>query len=238
MFEFSLVLTELQIGWLLLHPEDLGKLKNGDNPASIWQRADVRSILDQSCQARTWVVHLCSYGAEASHPTRAVTNLRGGPRSMPWPMLDGQDCYQGPLGRCGHDHALTRGRLGSQWATQHVIPNGFLSFLLSWRTNASLMIGPLMPRSRELRTLLVPCWSVGSNLRLMMARLCPGSCRLKLRILRCKRTNLQVVVHSLRGPSARARSSVCGRAVTHSLLPCSASPPCCDRLSQARCSAP
>ena len=34
----ALVLTELQIGWLLLHPEDLGKLKNGDNPASIWQR--------------------------------------------------------------------------------------------------------------------------------------------------------------------------------------------------------
>ena len=125
----AFVLTELQIGWLLLHPEDLGRLKNGDNPASIWQRADVRSILDQSCQARTWVVHLCRYGAEASHPTRAVTNLRGGPRSMPWPMLDGQDCYQGPLGRCGHDHALTRGRLGSRWATQHVIPSGFLEFL-------------------------------------------------------------------------------------------------------------
>ena len=114
----------------------------------------------------------------------------------------------------------------------------FLSFLLSWRTNASLMIGPLMPRSRELRTLLVPCWSVSSEWRLMTARLCPGSCRLKLRILRCKRTDLQVVVHSLRGPSVRARSSVCGRVVTPSLLPCSASQPCCDRLSQARCSAP
>ena len=44
-------------------------------------------------------------------------------------MLDEQYHYKGPLHRCGHDHTLTKGRKSSLWATQHVIPKGFLEFL-------------------------------------------------------------------------------------------------------------
>ena len=53
--------------WLLEHPEDLGRLPNGDDPASIWQWPQIRTAVgDAPC----WGLRQCDYSADTPKPTR------------------------------------------------------------------------------------------------------------------------------------------------------------------------
>ena len=93
--------------WLIEHPEDLGRTKTGDDPASIWQLPEVRNLA-ASCGAHCFAVHQCHFGAGTSKPTRFATTLPatatvGHPG---WPDLDDNNKYRGPLpAGCGHRHS-------------------------------------------------------------------------------------------------------------------------------------
>ena len=117
--------SEAGIGWSLVHPEDLGKLRSLEDPASIWQWPELRSVLEDTSCAATWAVHMCAYGADAAHPTRVATNVSQGPYELQWPAFDESGYYIGPLGRCPHVHENKVGRQGSDWATSSALPSAF-----------------------------------------------------------------------------------------------------------------
>ena len=117
--------SEAGLGWSLVHPEDLGKLRSLEDPASIWQWSELRSLLEATSCAATWAVHLCAYGADAARPTRVATNVSQGPYELQWPVFDDSGYYTGPLIRCQHVHENKVGRQGSDWATSSALPSGF-----------------------------------------------------------------------------------------------------------------
>ena len=117
--------SEAGLGWSLVHPEDLGKLRSLEDPASIWQWSELRSVLEATSCAATWAVHLCAYGADAAHPTRVATNVPQGPYELQWPVFDESGYYAGPLTRCQHAHENKVGRRGSDWATSSALTSGF-----------------------------------------------------------------------------------------------------------------
>ena len=128
-FNLITVLSELKVGWILVHPEDLGKMRGGETPASLWQWEEVQSILDNHTDVKSWVEHMCAYGAASAHPTRVLTNLSGGPDHMGLPRFDGEGWYLGPLGKCGHVHVSSVGRAEQEWTTKSSLPPQFLDEL-------------------------------------------------------------------------------------------------------------
>ena len=85
------------------HPEDLGRTKSGDTPASIWQFPAMRDLAELT-SAACWALHQCKYGAPTSKPTRLMSNLPACQQfEQHWPTFDGDGFYAGPLGRCPHD---------------------------------------------------------------------------------------------------------------------------------------
>ena len=99
--------TEAGAWWLIEHPEDLGRTSTGDVPASIFQLPELRSLA-ANCQATSFALHQCHYGAATSKPTRLVTTLPAalGEPHQGWPQFDDRDGYRGPLpASCGHRHA-------------------------------------------------------------------------------------------------------------------------------------
>ena len=128
-FNLITILSELKVGWILVHPEDLGKMRGGETPASLWQWEEVQSILDNRKDAKSWVEHMCAYGAASAHPTRVLTNLSGGPDHMGLPRFDGDGWYLGPLGKCGHVHVSSVGRAEQEWTTKSSLPAQFFDEL-------------------------------------------------------------------------------------------------------------
>ena len=128
-FNLISVLSELKVGWILVHSKDLGKTRSGDAPASIWQWPEVQSILDNDGDAKSWAVHMCSHGADAAHPTRVLSNLSGGPDHMALPSFDGEGWHLGPLGKCGHAHVSSVGRQDHEWSTKSSLPQRFFDAL-------------------------------------------------------------------------------------------------------------
>ena len=85
------------------HPEDLGKTKSGDTPASIWQLPVVRELAELT-SAACWPIHQCIFGAPSSKPTRLMSNLPSClQHGQQWPTFDENCFYSGPLGRCPHE---------------------------------------------------------------------------------------------------------------------------------------
>ena len=85
------------------HPEDLGKTKSGDTPASIWQLPVVRELAELT-SAACWPIHQCIFGAPSSKPTRLMSNLPSClQHGQQWPTFDENGFYSGPLGRCPHE---------------------------------------------------------------------------------------------------------------------------------------
>ena len=85
------------------HPEDLGKTKAGDLPASIWQLQGLRELVETT-GASSWAIHQCIFGAMTSKPTRLISNLPNClQHGVHWPVFDDGGFYSGPLGACPHD---------------------------------------------------------------------------------------------------------------------------------------
>ena len=104
--------------WLWEHPEDLGRTKDGQYPASVWQLPEMQSLIQES-RGVTWALHQCHFGTDTPKPTRLATNLpEPSTHGSEWPVFDDQAWYVGPLGSCGHRHdRQLQGLEGDQWRT-------------------------------------------------------------------------------------------------------------------------
>ena len=121
--------------FLLEHPEQLGKVRAGEVPGSIWDFSELRELIEQSSSA-TWPVHQCFFGAESPKPTRLASNLPEAVRfGQCWHILDSEGSYLGPLGQCPHNHTEPLiGQSTTTWKTTAAAayPALFCSFLARW----------------------------------------------------------------------------------------------------------
>ena len=102
----DLALAQARAGGFFLfeHPEQLGAVKTGDVPGSVWDFPSMRSLIE-STQSATWGIHQCFFGSETPKPTRLGSNLPEALRfGQCWRFLDESGKYLGPLGMCPHDH--------------------------------------------------------------------------------------------------------------------------------------
>lgn len=98
--------------FVVIHPEDLGRTKEGDHPASIWQLDTIRKLAGET-EAITAAAHQCDPEAAGQclanlpKPTRlfGTAHAIGACRFVGWPAFDPAGWYLGPLPRaCGHSH--------------------------------------------------------------------------------------------------------------------------------------
>ncbi|CAE7247487.1 unnamed protein product [Symbiodinium natans] len=115
--------------WLLEHPEDLGRLPNGDDPASIWQWPQIRTAVgDAPC----WGLRQCDYSADTPKPTRLASNLPGARVfGSSWPSFQEDGTYAGPILRCDHHHGPGARWSSGQWRTAgtEAYPSPLCAFL-------------------------------------------------------------------------------------------------------------
>ena len=116
----DLAFTQVSMGgyFLFEHPEQLGMVKTGDVPGSVWDFPNMRELIESS-QAATWAIHQCFFGSDTPKPTRLGSNLPGSLRfGQCWHILDESGKYLGPLGMCPHNHeAALIGRDEDGWRT-------------------------------------------------------------------------------------------------------------------------
>ena len=60
--------------FILEHPEDLGAV-GGEQPGSIWQWPETLELIPR-CNAVSFAVHQCQFGAATPKPTRFLTNMQ------------------------------------------------------------------------------------------------------------------------------------------------------------------
>ena len=72
----ALASTQVSTGGFFLfeHPEQLGAVKTGDIPGSVWDFPSMRELIESS-QSATWGIHQCFFGSETPRPTRLGSNL-------------------------------------------------------------------------------------------------------------------------------------------------------------------
>ena len=101
-FVGELVRAQCEAGnkWLLGHPENLGRVRGGGYPASLWQLSSIKD-LGKLPGARSGAVHMSEYGAQTLRPTRLLTNLSFPSQawSHGWPTFEGDGKYTGSLFR-------------------------------------------------------------------------------------------------------------------------------------------
>ena len=114
-YEAADLAFELDMGFLIEHPEDLGSTPAGDLPGSIWAMTETFELAKRT-GATTASFYQCPFEAETSKPTRFLTTL---PLTDPpelklargWPRFSAHGAYLGPLPRrCGHRHKPLLGR--------------------------------------------------------------------------------------------------------------------------------
>ena len=113
------IAAEAKGHFILEHPEDLGTVQ-GEQPGSIWQWPEVLELIP-ACDATSFAVHQCKFGAPTPKPTRFMTNMevRDDRCFIALPKFDKFGYYKGPLPKqCGHVHTHKLiGRTASQWNT-------------------------------------------------------------------------------------------------------------------------
>ena len=120
-------MSDPNAAFLLEHPEDLGRTKEGKAPASIWQLPEVQELGDIA-GACSGALYQSDWGRAYAKPTRLLGRLQGledllkvGP-----PSFDKLGAYIGPLSKCssatssliGKDHADFRTRSAAAWPRQ------------------------------------------------------------------------------------------------------------------------
>ena len=119
--------------FLLEHPEDLGTVE-GEQPGSIWQWPEVLELIP-CCNAVSFAIHQCHFGAPTPKPTRFMTNMEVADKRcyVALPKFDRFGFYKGPLPKkCGHHHTKTLiGKTNSQWNTapSAAYPPGLCQFI-------------------------------------------------------------------------------------------------------------
>ena len=119
--------------FLLEHPEDLGTVE-GEQPGSIWQWPEVLELIP-CCNAVSFAIHQCHFGAPTPKPTRFMTNMEVADKRcyVALPKFDKFGFYKGPLPKkCGHHHTKTLiGKTNSQWNTapSAAYPPGLCQFI-------------------------------------------------------------------------------------------------------------
>ena len=102
MFVGGLVRAQCEAGNKLLlgHPENLGRVRGGGFPASLWQLSSIKD-LGKLPGARSGAEHLSEYGAQTLRPKRFLTNLSFPSQawSHGWPTFEGDGQNTGPLFR-------------------------------------------------------------------------------------------------------------------------------------------
>ena len=118
--------------WFFEHPEDLGKCKNGETPASVWQWPRMNQLI-KDAKAATWAVNQCEFGANSRKPTRLASNL---PAALVYgdvlPAFDSLRFYLGPLAPCSHSwHEPLIGLTNNEWKTSAAAayPGKFCEFI-------------------------------------------------------------------------------------------------------------
>ena len=126
--------------FLFEHPEQLGRVKSGEVPGSIWDTEAMHSLVG-GASAATRALHQCFFGATTPKPTRLASNLPAAtPFGCHWHMLSAEGDYLGPLAHCPHDHEkVLVGREGGAWRTQasEAYPAPFCEFLANLVFSAS-----------------------------------------------------------------------------------------------------
>ena len=119
--------------FLLEHPEDLGTVE-GEQPGSIWQWPEVLELIP-CCNAVSFAIHQCHFGAPTPKPTRFMTNIEVSDKRchIALPKFDRFGFYKGPLPKqCGHHHTQTLiGKTNSTWNTapSAAYPPGLCQFI-------------------------------------------------------------------------------------------------------------
>ena len=117
-FEALQLASNLSMGSITEHPEDLGATNSGELPGSLWAMEETFALA-KSISASTVCFFQCPFGAASSKPTRLLSTI---PLSNPdeltlakgWPRFAKSGRYLGPLpARCGHKHQPLIGRSSS-----------------------------------------------------------------------------------------------------------------------------
>ena len=90
--------ASLNIHFLLERPEDLGRYRTGEVPASIWRLPEVLDLAIRS-DATRWALHRKSYGATYAKPTGILASFKLGDNFgvVGWPVMHNNGTYAGPL---------------------------------------------------------------------------------------------------------------------------------------------
>ena len=114
-------LLKLERCFIFEHPEDLGRTRSWEHPASVWQLLRMRRILDAK-GVKSWAVLQCDFGASAPAPTRFVSNLpKVSEIQHKPPTFTATGFYKGPLSKCSHDwHSPLVGWAGHSFRTSSV----------------------------------------------------------------------------------------------------------------------
>ena len=96
------------------HPEDLGRVYREEDglpmdPASIWQRENLRKLLELDLGLFTLGFNQCCFGTPYKKPTRILSNIPGVKRwgHLGWPQFDADNHYLGPIVQCGCQTGIT-----------------------------------------------------------------------------------------------------------------------------------
>ena len=107
--------------FLFEHPEDLGVTNLGEHPASVWQLAETRQLVEEF-DAITFAIFQCHFGAMSPKPTRFMTSLHTA-KQFPHqglPRFDSDRQYMGPLpASCTHTFHVQKliGKEKGKWKT-------------------------------------------------------------------------------------------------------------------------
>ena len=115
---FAQSASKNRTAFLLEHPENLGRTREGKTPASIWQLDEVREVGLQEgtvCGA----LHQSDWGVSYAKPTRLMGRLDGldGVVKVGSPTFDKDDVYTGPLEKCTSASASLLGKSGAYFRT-------------------------------------------------------------------------------------------------------------------------
>jgi len=109
------------VDFLFEHPEDLGVTNLGEHPASVWQLAETKQLVDEFLVI-TFAIFQCHFGALSPKPTRFMTSLKEANKfpHQGLPKFDSARHYMGPLpSSCSHKFHVQKliGKQNGKWKT-------------------------------------------------------------------------------------------------------------------------
>ena len=109
------------VDFLFEHPEDLGVTNLGEHPASVWQLAETKQLVEEFLII-TFAIFQCHFGALSPKPTRFMTSFSEAKKfpHQGLPKFDSERHYMGPLpSSCSHKFHVQKliGKEKGKWKT-------------------------------------------------------------------------------------------------------------------------